>query len=122
MEPSYIFKFVGIRWLGAKNSMIHFVNGDFSTSLYDLLRHSSFLLIFSSSSSKVRRIGVIGVPALSLCCLMMVSSDDIASEMLGAACQAERQILAFRMKTTPARQGPYLCRLLVMSRRFPLVS
>ncbi|GKG02676.1 hypothetical protein Tco_0310312, partial [Tanacetum coccineum] len=87
VEPSYILRFVGIRWLRAENSMIRLVNGDSSTSLYGFLRSSStststtpfslsFPLLPSASSLKVRRIGVINAPDFSLCCLMRVSSEE----------------------------------------------
>ncbi|GKF75109.1 hypothetical protein Tco_0224553, partial [Tanacetum coccineum] len=87
VEPSYIFRLVGIRWLGAENSMIRLVNGDFNTSLYGFLRSSSasspgsfllsFPLLLSPSSPKVRHMGVINALAFSLCCLMRVSRPVI---------------------------------------------
>nr|GEV54660.1 hypothetical protein [Tanacetum cinerariifolium] len=85
VEPSYTLRFVGIRWLEAENSTIRRVNGDSNTSLYGLLISSStptplfslsFPLLVSTSSSKVRRMGVIRVPDFSLCCLMRVSSEE----------------------------------------------
>ncbi|GJZ81400.1 COV 1-like protein, partial [Tanacetum coccineum] len=97
LEPSYIFIFVGIRWLGAENSMIHLVNGDFIISLYGFRRSSScpslnppstpFPFPPLSSSSKDRRMGWIIAPDHSLCCLMRALSEDIAFEMLEAVCQ-----------------------------------
>ncbi|GKG61876.1 hypothetical protein Tco_0623593, partial [Tanacetum coccineum] len=43
-------------------------------------------------------------------------------EMLGSACQAGCQALAFGMMTIPVGQSPFLRRLLAMSGRRPVMS